>query len=111
MELLQLQYFQELARSGHLSKTAEKLHIAQPSLSQTLKRLENELGTQLFDRVGKHIELNSSGRLFLKYVDDVFNALNNATLELDALKSKEYKTVDLHFLCASVQIPNIVKAI
>ena len=42
MELLQLQYFRELARNGHLSRTAEALHIAQPSLSQTIKRLESE---------------------------------------------------------------------
>lgn len=53
MELLQLWYFREIAHSGHLSRTAEKLHIAQPSLSQMLKRLENELGISLFDRIGK----------------------------------------------------------
>ena len=47
MELLQLWYFREIAHSGHLSRTAEKLHIAQPSLSQMLKRLENELGISL----------------------------------------------------------------
>ncbi len=47
MELLQLKYFRELAQSQHLSKTAEKLHIAQPSLSQTLRRLETELDLSL----------------------------------------------------------------
>lgn len=111
MELLQLQYFQELARSGHLSKTAEKLHIAQPSLSQTLKRLENELGTQLFDRVGKHIELNASGKTFLKYVDEALTALNNATLELETTKDRERKTIELYVCSASVQIPGIIKEI
>ena len=72
MELLQLQYFRELARNGHLSKTAEALHIAQPSLSQTLKRLESEIGVPLFDRVGNRIVLNDSGRIFLKYTDEIF---------------------------------------
>lgn len=62
MELLQLKYFRELAQSQHLSKTAEKLHIAQPSLSQTLRRLETELDTPLFDRVGKRIVLNDYGK-------------------------------------------------
>lgn len=56
MELLQLWYFREIAHSGHLSRTAEKLHIAQPSLSQMLKRLENELGISLFDRIGKRLD-------------------------------------------------------
>ena len=53
MELLQLWYFREIAHSSHLSRTAKKLHIAQPSLGQMLKRLENELGISLFDRIGK----------------------------------------------------------
>lgn len=48
MELLQLKYFQTIAKTQHISKAAEILHIAQPSLSQTLKRLESEVGTELF---------------------------------------------------------------
>ena len=83
MELLQLQYFRELARNGHLSKTAEALHIAQPSLSQILKRLESEIGVPLFDRVGNRIVLNDSGRIFLKYSDEIFAALDRAVQELD----------------------------
>ena len=82
MELLQLWYFREIAHSGHLSRTAEKLHIAQPSLSQMLKRLENELGISLFDRIGKRLVLNENGVIFLKYTDQIFSALNNAKLEL-----------------------------
>lgn len=111
MELLQLKYFQELARTEHLSKTAEKLHIAQPSLSQTLKRLENELGTQLFDRVGKRIYLNTSGKIFLKYVDEIFTALDNASLELKTTQQKESKTVSLHIYSASMLLPALVKRI
>lgn len=64
MELLQLQYFRELARNGHLSRTAEALHIAQPSLSQTIKRLESEVGVPLFDRVCNRIILNDSAGPF-----------------------------------------------
>lgn len=62
MELLQLQYFRELARNGHLSRTAEALHIVQPSLSQTVKRLQSEVDVLLFDRVCNRIVLNDSGR-------------------------------------------------
>lgn len=111
MELLQLKYFQELARSGHLSQTADALHIAQPSLSQTLKRLENELGTPLFDRIGKKIVLNKAGTIYLKYVDDVFAALDNASLELAALRKEQDKTVSLHVSSASMLLPELIRRI
>lgn len=111
MELLQLKYFQELARSQHLSKTAEKLHIAQPSLSQTLHRLEAELGTTLFDRVGKRIVLNNHGRIFLKYVDQIFTALDNASLELNTARQTEEKTVALHIYSASMLLPALIQRI
>lgn len=111
MELLQLQYFREIARSGHLSRTAEKLHIAQPSLSQTLKRLEDELGVRLFDRTGKRLVLNEYGRIFLKYTDQVFHALDNARLELDTIRHMESKTVSLQIRSASMLLPELVQAI
>ena len=50
MELLQLQYFAEVARLESFTKAAQSLHISQPALSQTVKRLENELGVKLFER-------------------------------------------------------------
>ena len=95
MELLQLWYFREIAHSGHLSRTAEKLHIAQPSLSQMLKRLENELGISLFDRIGKRLVLNENGVIFLKYTDQIFSALNNAKLELARAHGEKRKTSDI----------------
>lgn len=111
MELLQLQYFREIARSGHLSKTAEKLHISQPSLSQMLKKLETEVGTPLFDRIGRQIVLNSSGKIFLRYADEIFGALNNAALELESDKTQRGKIVALHICSASMCLPEIVRRI
>ena len=111
MELLQLWYFREIAHSGHLSRTAEKLHIAQPSLSQMLKRLENELGLSLFDRIGKRLVLNENGIIFLKYTDRIFSALNNAKLELAEHTEKKEKQVTLCVSSASLLLPEIVKQI
>ena len=111
MELLQLWYFREIAHSGHLSRTAEKLHIAQPSLSQMLKRLENELGLSLFDRIGKRLVLNENGIIFLKYTDRIFSALNNAKLELAEHTEKKEKQVILCVSSASLLLPEIVKQI
>lgn len=63
MDLLQLQYFIAIAEYQHITKAAAHLHVSQPSLSNTLSRIENELGTQLFDRQGRNIVLNDSGKI------------------------------------------------
>ena len=111
MELLQLKYFRELAQSQHLSKTAEKLHIAQPSLSQTLRRLETELDTPLFDRVGKRIILNDYGKILFKYTNVILHALDNAVLEIETAKQTVDKTVSLHVYSASMLLPELIRTI
>ncbi|QOS78986.1 LysR family transcriptional regulator [Paenibacillus sp. JNUCC31] len=62
--------------------------IAQPSLSLTIKRLEDELGTTLFHRKGRNIELNASGEILLKHVNRIFVELENAKL---AMQEKEHE--------------------
>jgi DNA-binding transcriptional LysR family regulator len=68
MELNSLKQFLVVARLEHLSRAADELHIAQPSLSRTIARLESELGTPLFDRSGR-LRLNDAGKLFLDHVE------------------------------------------
>ena len=68
MELLQLLYFQVVAQEEHIPRAANTLHVSQPALSKTIKRLEDELGVPLFTRVGKTIRLNANGEIFLRYV-------------------------------------------
>lgn len=75
MELLQLKYFQTVARLEHMTKAAEELHIAQPALSKTIARLEQDIGVPLFDRHKQKIRLNSYGRLFLQQVEPALTML------------------------------------
>src|SRR3954454_11868431 len=75
MELLQLKYFQTVARIEHMTKAAEELHIAQPALSKTIARLESDLGVPLFDRHKRQITLNAFGRIFLEQVEIELTAL------------------------------------
>jgi DNA-binding transcriptional LysR family regulator len=68
VELNSLRQFLVVARLEHLSRAAEELRVAQPSLSRTIARLEAELGTPLFDRSGR-LRLNDAGRLFRDHVE------------------------------------------
>ncbi|GAB6108338.1 LysR family transcriptional regulator [Fusibacter bizertensis] len=82
MEFLQLKYFQEVAKYEHFTRASQNLHIAQSTLSISISRLEEELGVQLFDRIGKHIELNKYGKAFLERVDKIFLQLEVGKKEL-----------------------------
>lgn len=80
MELRQLEYFRTVARHGNISRAAEELFVSQPSISKSLQNLEKELGTSLFDRIGKQIVLNKAGEAALEYTNHIFTTL-------DAMKS------------------------
>lgn len=77
MELLQLYYFRTVAKNQHMTNAAEELRIAQPALSKTIARLEEDLGVPLFDRQGRSIKLNTFGQAFLRKVETALNALED----------------------------------
>ncbi len=62
MELTRYRYFLDIAESGNMTKSAERLHIAQPALSQAIAKLENSLGVPLFVKSGRNIVLTAYGR-------------------------------------------------
>ena len=66
MELLHLKYFTYVAEYLNYTVAAQKLYISQPALSMTIKKLENELNTQLFIKKGRSIQLTDSGQLLLE---------------------------------------------
>jgi LysR family transcriptional regulator, hydrogen peroxide-inducible genes activator len=65
MEFHQLRYVCAIADTGSFSRAAERCQVAQPSLSQQVLKLEKDLGTKLFDRLGRSIRLTEAGRAFL----------------------------------------------
>ena len=87
MDLTQLEYFQAVARCENITKAAKALYVSQPTLSQSIARLEASLDTELFDRVNGKLRLNEAGRLFLARVDNVFAELNMGFSELDQYKA------------------------
>lgn len=73
MELNQLLQFKMIAECKTMREAAEKLHISQPALSFSLKKLEEELGVQLFSRFKNRIILNNAGKLALRHADVVLD--------------------------------------
>lgn len=80
MQYFQVEYFLGIVRNKTMTAAAKALNISQSSLSAALKNLEQELGTPLFDRVGRNIVLNESGRYFLQQAESI-EGLFNETIE------------------------------
>jgi len=93
--LHQLEYFRKLAAIEHITKTADELHISQTALSSIIIGLEKELGCQLFDRSKRKVYLNDAGRIFLKYVDEIFVSLDNGRAALRDFNSSAMHSVRL----------------
>ena len=75
--LRQLRAFCQAAQTGSVSKAAERLCVSQPSVSQLIKTLERDLGTQLFERRGPRISLTECGRVLLETALPLMEALDN----------------------------------
>ncbi len=78
MTLSQLNYFVTVAKNGHLTQTAKELLIAQPSLSQAIHKLEDELGFALFEKRGRTLILTKEGNDFYPYALKVVRSVQNA---------------------------------
>ncbi len=85
MELRQLRYFLEVARQEHVTRAAKDLHITQSTLSHQLRQLEEELGTPLFDRVGRQIQLTQAGRMFVGFASRALRDIEDGRLALQSL--------------------------
>lgn len=104
MELNQLRYFQKVARTQSVTKAAKELYISQPTLSQSLRRLETSVGVPLFHhQPGKRLELNDAGLLFLERVDRMFAELEQGVNLVRELKDRANVQISIassiHDLC------------
>lgn len=80
-----LLYFWTVAKEGGISRAAERLHLAQPTLSSQIKKLEQAMGTKLFDRTGRTLVLTDTGQVVYRYADEIFQLGRELT---DAVKGR-----------------------
>lgn len=96
MDITALEYFKIIAESGSLTKAAQQLHITQPAMSAMLKKLEEELGVELFDRSPNRIHLNKAGEVALVHVHAILR--NVEQLKADVLSAaRQIQTLSIAF--------------
>ncbi len=89
MEVHQLRYFCAVARHGTFTRASEIEHVAQPSLSQQILKLEAELGARLFDRLPRSARLTVFGKAFLPKAERILRELDEAKTELREMSGNE----------------------
>jgi len=87
MEIHQLRYFVAVAEERSFSRAAAKVRVAQPSLSQQIRKLEAEVGQPLFDRLPRSVVLTEAGRCLIDYARQILTSIGDAQRCVDELKA------------------------
>jgi LysR family cyn operon transcriptional activator len=95
LELRQLEYFKAICDELHFTRAADKLGVTQPTLSHQIKSLEDELGTPLFDRIGKKIAITEAGSVLYAHAATIFNVLRSAKDQIDELHVGERGSITI----------------
>ncbi|WP_097550801.1 LysR family transcriptional regulator [Lactobacillus helveticus] len=98
MNLNQLYYFNELVKQHQFSSAAKRLHISQPSLSNSIKTLEKELNCNLIERRNGRVELTKYGQIFLESADSIILTLENAKHNINHTKQIENNTIEIGYI-------------
>jgi LysR family transcriptional regulator, transcription activator of glutamate synthase operon len=86
MELRQLRYFAAVAEQRHFTRAAAELHVAQPALSQQIRRLEQELGFELLERTSRSVRVTEAGEAVLRRARRALAEVDAIAPDLDALR-------------------------
>ena len=107
MEFRLLEYFMTVCETLHFTKAAEKLNISQPTLSHQIKLLENQVGTPLFERVGKKVYVTHAGKCLLEHAEKAFFELEQAQIKINEIRGLQRGELTIgcsgsHLLTSSV---------
>lgn len=108
MDIQKLKYFYTIAKLEHVTKASEELHVSQPSLTQAMHLLEEELDVPLFKKQGRRIALTEFGVRLKERLNVLLPQFENLPDEMQALKKVVNKTVKLNILAASSFVINAI---
>jgi DNA-binding transcriptional LysR family regulator len=109
LDLRLVEYFIAVAEELHFGRAAERLHIAQPSLSQQIRRLERALGVTLLERNSRSVRLSPAGRTFLRESRTVLKQAQHAIQSTRAVAAPSL-TVGFYGSSGSTLLPNVLRA-
>lgn len=112
MDVRQLTYFVAVAEEGHFGRAADRVHIAQPPLSQQIRKLEDELGVRLFDRTSRKVSLTRAGEALYERATDILARVAAAEEHLKAMASGRRGTLGVGFVGPAMdsRLPDAVRA-
>lgn len=113
MELRQLRYFAAVAETRHFGRAAEQLHLAQPALSQAIRQLEAELGTSLFTRTTRHVQVTPAGEFLYRETQRILRSTRDAALGVSRIAAGQVGLVRIAFTgtAAYSLLPRIARLI
>ncbi len=111
MTLNQILYFSKTAEYMNMARAAKALMIAQPSLSMSLSKLEDELGVALFEKKGRGITLTAEGHCFLQHAHRIISDVDAATQEMKRLKNEAESSLTIAYInpIAEHFLPNLFR--
>ena len=107
MDFRRIRHFVHTVELGSLSKAAERLHIVQPALTQSIKRLEADLGVLLFTRSRRGMELTEAGRMFLKSAYGILNQYHRAKENISAIGSNPQGRVSVAMTASALHVLSV----
>lgn len=93
MNIRKLEIFYKTAKCLNMSQVAKDMYISQPSISQCISEIESEIGTKLFDRIGKKLYLTHEGKIFYEYTRRILNIYEEGINVVRSSKSNKGKLV------------------
>jgi LysR family hydrogen peroxide-inducible transcriptional activator len=111
MEIHQLEYFVAIVETGGFSRAAERCNVAQPSLSQQIKKLENEVGYPLFDRLGRKVVLTDVGKMLLPRARTILGELQDIRVDMQIGIQEGHGTLAVGFIptVAPFVLPAVIR--
>lgn len=111
MEIHQLEYFVAIVETGGFSRAADRCNVAQPSLSQQIKKLEQELGRQLFDRLGRKVALTEAGEILVPHAMKILYEVQTIQVGIQKEIEDGYGTLTVGFIptIAPFALPGVIR--